>query len=271
MGVHWDTVLFAPGNRPERFEKAFSSGADAVCIDLEDAVSASEKPGARSHAAIALAKPQAADLAVRVNVVGTANYAADLETLDDIPSTVVVLLPKAHLSSVQTFMQDFPRHRVVALLEDAQGIEEAYKIAEQPPVVGLLFGGGDLAAQLGISMSWDALLYSRSRLLLATANAGCLAIDVPCLALHDADQTYHETLRIKNLGYQAKAAIHPNQIEPIRLAFTPSASEITEAKAALNAFEQSDGDAVDFNGKMLDEAILKSARRVLTLAKTSSP
>lgn len=264
MAIRWHTLLFVPGNRPERFDKAFSSGADAVCIDLEDAVSESEKPNARSYAATALAKSTSVDLAVRLNVIGSPNYDADLAKLGNIPDTVVLCLPKAHLRPMQTLMQDFPRHRVIALLEDAQGIEEAYEIAKQSQVVGLLFGGGDLAAQLGITMSWDALLYSRSRLLLAAINANCLPIDVPCLALSDADQTYDETLRIKHLGYRAKAAIHPAQIEPIRRAFAPSAAEVAAAKAMLDAFAQANGDAVSFNGKLLDEPILKSARQVLS-------
>lgn len=270
LNIHWHTVLFVPGNRPERFAKAFSSNADAVCIDLEDAVSENEKPAARDYVLTALTRPQSLDLAVRLNVAGSANYDADLEKLCDIPDTTLMCLPKAHLRSVQILMQDFSKHPIIAVLEDAQGIEEAYEIAVQPEVVGLLFGGGDLAAQLGVSMSWDALLYSRSRLLLAAANADCLAIDVPCLALRDIDQIYNETLRIKDLGYRAKAAIHPEQIEPIRRAFAPTASEIVEAEAMLDVFAQSGGDAVSFNGKMLDKPILKAARRILTLAKTSS-
>lgn len=268
MDIHWRTLLFVPGNRPERFEKAFASGADAVCIDLEDAVSESEKANARAYATTALAKPQLVDLTVRLNVIGSSNYDADLAQLGQLPDTVLLCLPKAHLSSVLTVMQDFPKQQILAVLEDAQGIEEAFDIARQTPVVGLVFGGGDLAAELGISMSWDAMLYSRSRLLLAAVNANCLPIDVPCLTLGDAEQTYNETLRIKNLGYKAKVAIHPDQIEPIRRAFTPSASEITEAKAILKAFAQGSGGAISFKGKMLDEPILQSARQVLKSADT---
>lgn len=265
-GCHWRSLLFVPANRPALFDKAFSSGADAVCMDLEDAVRAEDKPAARAHVISALAQPRQAAAAVRLNAVGSPWYEGDKQQLRGLSCEFTLLLPKAHLDSLATLIQDVPGHRIIPLLEDAQGVEEAYEIAQQEPVTGLLLGGADLAAQLGASMTWDALLYARSRLLMAAANAACLAIDVPCLALKKPDLVFRETERVKALGYSCKGAIHPLQIDPIHRALAPTAFERDEARAMLDAFEQAGGNAVALNGMLLDEPMLALARRTLALA-----
>lgn len=265
MTLNWRSILFVPGTRPERFDKAFASGADAVCVDLEDAVEAAGKQQAREQMYAALQKPRQVSSTVRINGTGTRWHEEDVQAAGKLPDAVFLALPKAHLDGVQALSRETPKHQIIALLEDAQGIEEAYQIARQNSVVGLMLGAADLVAQLGAPMEWDALLYARSRMLMAAVNADCLAIDVPCLELKNPEVVFAQTQRVKTLGYACKAVIHPAQIEPVHRALMPSESDISQARAMLDTFDRAGGRAVEWNGVMLDEAVLVSARRVLAL------
>ena len=266
---YWRSMLFVPGNRPERFAKAFAAGADAVCIDLEDAVPQGEKAQAREGLTGALPPlleqfPQVA-AAVRINALGTEQHGGDVAALDGLPPKALCMLPKAHLADVQALAGATPRP-VLALLEDARGIEEAYQVAAQPAVAGLMLGAGDLVAQLGARMEWEPLLYARSRLVMAAADGGCMALDVPCLQVGDADLVQRETERVARLGFDGKAAIHPAQVAPIHRALAPTEEEVARARGMVEAFAAAGGAAVAYEGVMLDEPVLVSARRVLARA-----
>lgn len=265
--LHLRTLLFVPGNRPERFDKAFDSGADAVCMDLEDAVGKEDKTGAREAVAAALASPQRVPPAlVRINAADSQWYEKDVQKLSSLPPTVAIVLPKASLGQIQALTEKTGTRPLIALLENAASIEEAYAIAGHETVTALMLGGGDLMAELGGQLSWEPLFYARSRLLMAAVSAGCLAIDVPCLNLRDTAVIEEETRAVKALGYACKAAIHPAQIAPIHRALAPSDEEIIEAREMLAASRAATGDAVSWRGKMLDEAVIIMAERVLRLA-----
>jgi (S)-citramalyl-CoA lyase len=142
------------------------------------------------------------------------------------------------------------------------------EIANADPRIRVLaFGGVDLAADLRAEPAWEPLLYGRSRLVQAAASAGLGLLDVPHLALDDEAALAAECARVKALGFTSKLAIHPKQVAPILAAFTPTAAEIDRAARMVAALEQVGGNAVEFEGKMLEGPVVKAAQRVLALAR----
>ncbi len=232
--VRLTSLLFVPGVRPERFAKALASPADMVCVDLEDAVPAEGKDAARA-AAIAAIGPR---LAIRINAVTTACGLADLLALAEaVALPPLILVPKVEsageIAVIRGVLGD--EARIVPLVETPLGLRRAAKIATAPGVVAMMFGGGDMAGELGTALAWEPLLYARQALLMACAEAGVPAIDVPWIALDDSDGLADEARRAQTLGFQAKAAIHPAQIEAIHAAMRPSAALVAEARDALAA------------------------------------
>jgi citrate lyase beta subunit len=273
-------LLFTPGNRPDRFAKAAATGADGLILDLEDAVALSAKDAARATLVEHFRGDPRAGLGLRqvkglrVNNVHTAAGLRDLDALA--AASVVpdfVMIPKVesafevrlyarHLDGAQAAIP------FVCLIESARGLEAALEIAHADSRVrALAFGGVDLAADLRAELAWESLLYARSRLVQAAASAGLGLLDVPHLALDDATALADECRRVKALGFTGKLAIHPRQVAPIREAFTPTAAEIDRARRMIAALEQAGGNAVEFEGKMLEGPVVRSARRMLALTQ----
>jgi citrate lyase beta subunit len=272
-------ALFTPGNRPERFVKGAATGADALILDLEDAVAASGKAGARdtviSHFAgpfrSALAPGQLAGL--RVNNLHTP---AGLKDLDALVSARVVpdfiVIPKVESAievGVYTRLLDGPQAGIplVCTIESARGLAAAAEVASADPRVrALAFGGADLAADLRCGMSWEALLLARLQLVQAAAAADIGLLDVPHLALDDEAGLRAHCARVLELGYTGKLAIHPRQVEPIQTGFAPTAVEIDRAAAMVAALERAGGHVVEYEGQMLEGPIARAAHRVLARA-----
>ena len=277
---HCRALLFTPGNRPDRFAKAAATGADALILDLEDAVAAPAKDDARATVVAHFRGDFRAGLAphqlkgLRVNNIHTPAGVRDLDAL--VSSGVApdfVLLPKVE-SAFEVRL--YARHleggqaeiALGCLIESARGLEAAMEIAQADPRVRVLaFGGVDLAADLRAELAWEPLLYGRSRLVQAAASAGLGLLDVPHLALDDEAALAAECARVKALGFTSKLAIHPKQVAPILAAFTPTAAEIDRAARMVAALEQAGGNAVEFEGKMLEGPVVKAAQRVLALAR----
>jgi (S)-citramalyl-CoA lyase len=254
------SLLFVPGMRPERFGRALDSGADAVCIDLEDAVPAADKAAARDAALAALGDPR---LALRVNGSGTAASAADLAALAAAPRRpALLLLPKVE-SAAELAAAAALGVPLVPLIETPRGLRHAHAIGAAPGVAAMMFGGGDLSAELGVDLAWAPLATARGLFVLACAEAGVPAIDVPYLQLDDADGLIEETRRAKAIGFAAKAAIHPQQIAPIHAVLRPTAAEIAEALEAEQAFRAAGEAAVRFKGRMLEAPVMRRYRRIL--------
>ncbi len=261
----FQSILFVPGNRPERFAKALASGADCVCIDLEDAVPASEKELARKAAIIAAASDP--KFAIRINAVSTRAGLADLLALTEAPRRPSLLLipmvdSAPEIRIVRSVLAD-AAIKFVPLIETATGIANAPAIAAEQGVAALMLGGADLSAQLGVTLGWEPLLFARSQLVMAAAGAGKWVIDVPYIHLDDESGLLEEARRAKELGFTAKAAIHPAQIAPIHSAFRPTAAEIAEAEAAEAAFAEAGGAATRFRGKMLEAPVMARYRQIL--------
>lgn len=268
------TLLFVPGGRPDRFAKALASGADAVCVDLEDAIPAADKAIARAAAITALDEEATRGLALRINAVTTLAGLEDLIALAGAPSAPsLLLLPmveNAHAIAVVRGALGERTPPIVPLIETARGLRNAYEIAAAPGVAALMFGGGDLSSELGVELSWEPLFHARCQLLLACADAGVPAIDVPFIALDDTAGLADETAKARALGFSAKAAIHPAQVATLRAGFAPSEAEIAEARDAAAAYAAAGGAAIRHNGRMLEAPIMRRYHRILSQAEQSN-
>ncbi|MDI2125071.1 HpcH/HpaI aldolase/citrate lyase family protein [Yinghuangia seranimata] len=256
------SLLFVPGDRPDRFDKAASSGADLVVVDLEDAVAAADKDAARDHAAAWLAHGNRA--IVRINAPGTPWSDADLAMAAGYGCPVMV--PKAEDPAVLADLaaRTAGRFDLVPLVETALGVERAYEVCSTPGAVRAAFGNVDLSAQLGIAHDdHTALAYARSRLVAASAAAGIASpVDGVTTAVRDADALRADVAHARRLGFTGKLCIHPAQLAGVATGFIPSAEEVRWAERVLAAGESVT--AVD--GQMVDKPVLERARRVLAAA-----
>jgi citrate lyase beta subunit len=258
------SLLFVPGSRPERFAKALETGASVICIDLEDAVAPNDKASARA-AALAAIGPR---VAIRVNGIRTRAGIADLLALGQMPDLpALVLVPMVESADeVAIVAAVLDGALIVPLIETARGLRNAHEIAAMPGVVAMMFGGGDLSAELGVALAWEPLVVARSLFVMACASANISAIDVPYLALDDVDGLAEECRRAREIGFQAKAAIHPAQVDVITTAFVPSPSDVAEARAALHVFSGAGGGAIRFNGRMLEAPLIARYRKIIARA-----
>lgn len=261
------SMLFVPGNKPERFAKALASGADSVCIDLEDAVPPEQKAEARLTAIAAAAADSR--FAIRINALTTLDGLADLIALAEATRRPrLVYLPMVeHATEVEIACCALADDSVtfVPLIETVKGLSNAGEIAAHPAVKLVMLGGADFSAQLGVALSWEPLMLARSQLVMACAGAGKGAIDVPWIHFEDMEGLGDETRKAKTLGFVAKGAIHPAQIPVIHGVYRPTAEQIEEAREAEQVFKEAGGAAVRFRGRMLDVPVIKRYRQILAI------
>lgn len=256
------SYLYVPGNRPERFDKAAAAGADAVIIDLEDAVPPAEKPAARAALSAWLSprKP----VIVRVNAADSPWYAEDLAACD-VAGVAGVVLPKAE--NIDEAILALCRRRKAALLpliETAAGMARAEAVAATACVQRLMFGTIDFQFELGIDGDGDELLAFRSRLVLASRLAGIQSpVDGPCTSWEDAALLDADCRRARRLGFGGKLCIHPRQVAAVNAAFSPAAGEVAWARRVLEAARGSGGAAVAVDGRMIDRPVILKAERIL--------
>mgnify|MGYP001303171736 CR=1 FL=1 len=262
------TYLYVPGNMPERFDKAVASGADAVVLDLEDAVSVPDKARARQTVAewVAQCDPGRVEVWVRVNP----------GSVDDIRAVAHenltgLWLPKvgsaAEVEVVDALLSEICPHAALsAMIETAGGVLDALAIARAPRMKFLQIGEVDLAADLGVDVGdGSSLLFARSQVVLAGVAAG---IAPPLAAVsrnfRDLDEFEADTRRLAGLGFVGRACIHPAQVAGTRAVFTPTDAEVESALATLARLDEAgSGVAVDENGFLIDEAVARQARRVV--------
>ncbi len=259
------SLLFVPGSAPARFAKALASDADIVCIDLEDAVAADDKAAARAAAIAAIGDR----VAIRINGVTTDEGLADLRALAAAPALpALLLLPKVEAAAeIAVARRHLPDASCVPLIETARGLRLAHEIGQAPGVVAMMFGGGDLSGELGVALAWEPLAVARGLFILACAEAGVPAIDVPWIVLDDAAGLADEAQRAQAIGFQAKAAIHPAQLEAIHAAMRPSPDLVEEAHAALAAYQAAGGRVIRHQGRMLEAPIIRRYGRIINMAK----
>lgn len=269
-------LLFVPGNRPERFEKAVASAVDRVCIDLEDAVAVASKDQARSSALAALGElPEGHPFGLRINAPDTEYGQADLAALASSKARPRFLMLPKFESRKQTAQvtQALGRNcpEIIILIETARGLLDLdFELDDNAPIGGLMFGGYDYSVDTGCAFAWEPLLYARSRLVTIARAHRLAAIDVPYIDIKDEEGLARETRACRALGFSAKAAIHPAQVAPIQDQFLPTESEIARAKAVIAAAETSGGEAVQVDGRLVDAPVITAARRILALLAAGS-
>jgi citrate lyase beta subunit len=265
------SLLFVPGSRSDRFAGALASGADMVCIDLEDAVAPDQKAAARSAAIEAILADRTGRLALRINGISTRAGIADLNALiESAARPPLVLLPKVEAPTEVTITASVLGAPLVPLIETPRGLRATSAIAATKGTAAMMFGGGDLSAELGVALAWEPLATARGLFLLGCAEAGVPAIDVPFVQLDDDAGLEEETRRAKALGFAIKAAIHPKQIVAIHRVMRPTPEEIEEAAAAEAAFAAAGGAAVRFRGKLLEAPVMRRYRQILTNGESNN-
>lgn len=270
--------LYVPGDREDVLGKAFSRGADAVILDVEDAVAPDRKPTARGLVGAALdSAPRNGSPSVWVRVNAT-DLAADIRAVVH-PALAGVVLAKADLDRIaeldellnaaETGANAAQDIAVVPLIETARGLAEVAAIARGRRVRNLALGEADLAAELGIDQHDDtAVAVVRMPLVVASAAAGILAPTGPTSTNYrDMEALRASTRTLVRQGFRARSAIHPAQVGVINDVLTPSPAEVAHARAQVTAFEAAGGGAArGADGIMVDAATVRAARDVLARA-----
>ncbi|MEA5454607.1 CoA ester lyase [Sinomonas sp. JGH33] len=286
-------LLFCPADRPERFAKA-AERADAVILDLEDAVAPDAKEVARRNLAETPLDP--ARTIVRINAGPKAgepsapepssDFDLDLAAISMTPYRTVMLAKAEDPGQLRRLAASDPGLNVIALCETALGIVNAVAIAAEPNVVALMWGAEDLVASLGGTssrMNDDELprdgetaaragqyravaLHARSSVLLAAGARGKAAIDAVYTAIPDLEGLALEAVDAAASGFAAKACIHPNQVSPVRAAYAPTPQAVAAARDLIAAAEDAGTGVFQYEGRMIDGPILRHAEAVLRRA-----
>jgi citrate lyase subunit beta/citryl-CoA lyase len=275
------SFLFAPGNHARRVEKALSLDADAVILDLEDAVATAEKRATRDAVTAALTRPRRALLYVRVNAVDTEFCYGDLAAIVR-PGLDGIILPKvesaAGLATADWLLAQLEREQgmvpraidLVPIIETARGLNQIDAIlAAGTRVKRVAFGAGDFT--LDVNMAWSRgeaeLAYARAKIVTASRAAGIEApFDTVWVDLADEEGLEASARTALGFGFQGKMCIHPNQIGVVNRVFTPSEVEIAFAERVVAAFARAEAEgsaAIQLDGKFIDYPILYRAQRVL--------
>lgn len=258
------SYLFVPGDRPERFDKAFAAGAHAVILDLEDAVTPERKAQARVAIAEWLARTQAS-VFVRINAAGTSWYLEDCALLAA-AAVRGVMLPKAEdaqaLQAIAARLRE--DQELIPLVESVAGHFEAAALARVPRVSRLAFGSFDFMSDSGIEADAAELDAVRTHLVLVSRQAGLPApIDGVSLAIDDPQQVEADARRSRRFGMGAKLCIHPRQVAPVHAAFEPRPEEVDWARRVLQALASGPLGAIAVDGKLVDKPIALRAEAIL--------
>ena len=265
------TYLFVPGDRPERFTKALASGADAVVLDLEDAVAPAGKSAARDAVADFLATTDAPErLVVRINDESTPWFEDDLAVLQA-HAARAVMLPKAErAASIERVRAACPGCALLPLIESARGVLAAEAIAASPGVQRLVFGTidyaldmdlqGELAGTVGLDAAASRLAWVSRAADIAAPVAGVT------VAIDDETQLRADLTRARAHGFAAKLCIHPQQIAAVHALLAPSSDELAWAERVLAAANSASGAAIPLDGRMIDKPVIERARRIVQRA-----
>ena len=255
------SYLFVSGRMPDRFAKAAGSGADAIILDLEDAVGPEAKPEARGHVTDWFSNGGAG--LVRINGADTPWFEDDLAALASCDVSAV-MVPKATPESLVAVAERLPGRALVALIETAEGLAALRRSVTCPGVTRLAFGNLDFGADTRIPGTGHVLDPARFEIVLASRLGGLVPpVDGVTPELKDAGLLTDEVARSRILGFGAKLCIHPAQVAFTNDGFTPSEAEIDWASRVLSALSAASGSVVQVDGKMVDRPVIERARQVL--------
>lgn len=266
-------LLFVPADRPDFFDKAFSSGADSIILDLEDAVTGKMKENSRKtlEEYINNKKVDYPEIAVRINPLSTPWGHEDLRMALSLNITLTVLVPKAEpetVLEVDKLLGASPLN-IICLIETARGLQRAYDTAlASKRISGLMLGAEDLALEMNLKRTagGEEIAHARQVVALAAYAAGIQPIDTPYLQVSDMEGLRLDTENACKAGFSAKAAISPRQVPVIREAFRPGQDELEKALKIVRAAEEAEKSGrgiITLNGCMIDEPVVSMARRIL--------
>jgi citrate lyase subunit beta/citryl-CoA lyase len=282
------TALFVPGNRPERIVKAFGTGADVIIIDLEDAVPFTEKESSRPNVREKVAQFADRMTLVRTNPLGSDFIKGDLDEAI-VEGVNGIILPKVEraddITKINTLLIEVEKNRalpkgsirVFPLIESAAAVQHIYDIVSTKTkpdrIYTVMFGAADYTLDMGIEMTMEGneLFYARSKISIACRAAGIAPpVDTPFMIdLKNTEALISDARRAKELGFQGKLVIHPNQVEPCNKIFSPRPEEIRKAEKIVQAFEEAENAgmaAIQLEGKFIDYPVVKRSKDILVLA-----
>ena len=255
--------IFIPANKLEWIDKTFKKGSDAIIIDLEDSVPEEQKVEARTNLSTYLHSHNLdKTILIRVNPIDGEFGKDDIKVLSEVSTKIdAFMLPKIEEVEV---LNNLPNN-LVALIETPKSVQNLENIASHEHVIGIALGAADLSASLGSDMSWDSLLFTRSKIIIEAAINNLFTIDSPFMNIQDISSLESECALSKGMGFDGKAAIHPDQIETITKSFLPNQQDIQEAKEIIKAFNSSSEAVIAYKGKMIDMPIIISMKKRLRL------
>ncbi len=273
------SLLFVPGLRPDRFEKALAAGADIVCVDIEDAVALPRKEEARGLALPLFAAARDSDVGgdvecmLRINPLSTEEGLRDILALraSAAPPRALMLAKVGSAEEIGLYDAlldgNCAKIRYHVIVESTDGLANVQEIARASARIdSLLFGAVDMSADLRAEKTWEALLYARSAVVHAAARNGLDLLDVPWLNLGDPDGLLVEARAAAALGFTGKAAIHPNQIPAINEIFSPSPAEIERARRIIAAFRENTTGLLVVDDELIELPVLRTMHRVVAIA-----
>ncbi len=270
------SFIFTPGLRPDMFPKALASGADIVCVELEDGIAPKDKAEARQKALALFEQPQPDDGVERIVRINSMRERFGIEDVNAVLATdtppPALMMPKVRTSDEVVMLDQLLTEaghetRLHVIIETNEGLEAAFEIAKcSDRIDAMFFGGVDMAAELRCQNTFESMIYARSRVVHASAAAGLDVIDVPFLDLDDPDGMRVEAEKVRDLGFAGKGSVHPKQIAALNEVFTPTEVQITRARRIIAEFEAADTGLVVIDGKLIEKPVLRDMYRIVAIA-----
>lgn len=270
------SFIFTPGLRPDMFPKALASGADIVCVELEDGIAPKDKAEARQKALALFEGSQADDGVERIVRINSMRERFGIEDVNAVLANKTpppaLMMPKVRTPDEVVMLDQLLTEashatRLHVIIETNEGLEAAFEIAKcSSRIDAMFFGGVDMAAELRCKNTFESMIYARSRVVHASAAAGLDVIDVPFLDLDDPEGMRVEAEKVRDLGFSGKGSIHPKQIAALNEVFTPTQAQIARARRIISEFEKADTGLVVIDGKLIEKPVLRDMYRIVAIA-----
>ena len=270
------SFIFTPGLKPEMFPKALNCGVDMVCVELEDGIAPKDKKSARETAIELFKNDEGQDQVERILRINSIRTKFGLEDLTAVLNSSkpppALMIPKVMDAEEMLIIDDLLTEAEVKcdlhpIIETNKGLENVFKIASSSKrIKTLFFGLIDMAAELRCKLTWEDLLYARSRVVHAAAREGIDAIDGPYLDLQDPEGLERYCEQARNLGFTGKGSINPKQVPIINKIFSPSTQEVEKAERILKIFDEANTGLVMVDGKLIEKPVLRQMQRTLDIS-----